>query len=267
MSNAAAIAAQRRLKAERRQRLAPSIGPLYRSGMGCKLIARHLELSARIVRTILIERGEYAPGLIRQHPAYKERQSQANAARVPKWKRYAQSRSKKRSRKLSDLPLFKRRLPKRDRTDEERRLEMERYYCDVQFRMRNILRKRINKLVKRENKSASTERLIGCSYSDFIKWIEAQWETGMDWSNHRRGIGGWHIDHIIPMAAFDLSDPEQQRRCCHYTNQRPMWGLDNIRKGARHEGVLYRRRQGSSGSPNKLQQVPQRPNLVVSVKP
>jgi hypothetical protein len=48
----------------------------------------------------------------------------------------------------------------------------------------------------------------------------------MSWDNY--GIKGWHIDHIIPCAAFDLTDPEQQKICFHYTNLRPLYWADNI---------------------------------------
>jgi hypothetical protein len=50
----------------------------------------------------------------------------------------------------------------------------------------------------------------------------------MTWENY----GSWHIDHIKPFTAFDdLTDPEQQREVCHYTNLQPLWAEDNLRKG------------------------------------
>ena len=42
----------------------------------------------------------------------------------------------------------------------------------------------------------------------------------MSWDNH--SFKGWHIDHIKPIASFDLSDPEQLKACCHYTNMQPL---------------------------------------------
>jgi hypothetical protein len=60
--------------------------------------------------------------------------------------------------------------------------------------------------------------------------LEAQFTDGMSWDNY--GRDGWHIDHIRPCASFDLTDPEQQRQCFHYTNLQPLWAADNIRKGA-----------------------------------
>jgi hypothetical protein len=99
---------------------------------------------------------------------------------------------------------------------------------DPGFDILTRLRRRINHFVSGNNKSASTEALIGCSYDAFAKHIESQFADGMTWENRCE----WHIDHIIPCAAFDLNDPEQQRQCFHYTNMRPLWAHENRRKGA-----------------------------------
>jgi hypothetical protein len=78
-------------------------------------------------------------------------------------------------------------------------------------------------------KSDRTINLLGCTITEFITHIESQFKDGMSWEN--RGFYGWHIDHIIPCALFDLTDPEQQRKCFHYTNLQPLWWMDNILKG------------------------------------
>ena len=31
---------------------------------------------------------------------------------------------------------------------------------------------------------------------------------------------------------YDLSDPEQQKQCCHYTNLQPLWAEENLKKGS-----------------------------------
>ena len=52
----------------------------------------------------------------------------------------------------------------------------------------------------------------------------------MGWHN----MNEWHIDHIKPLASFDLSDEAQQKIAFHYTNQQPLWAIDNLRKGAKY---------------------------------
>jgi hypothetical protein len=69
--------------------------------------------------------------------------------------------------------------------------------------------------------------LLGCGIEDFKLHIESNWESGMSWDNY----GEWHLDHMIPCAVFDLSKPEHQSRCFHFSNVRPMWALANISKG------------------------------------
>jgi hypothetical protein len=78
-------------------------------------------------------------------------------------------------------------------------------------------------------KSCSTEQLIGTSVDHFMSWISSQFVEGMCWENY----GEWHLDHIIPCAAFDLTQRQQQLVAFHYQNLRPLWGHENIRKGKR----------------------------------
>lgn len=52
----------------------------------------------------------------------------------------------------------------------------------------------------------------------------------MNWSNYG---SSWHIDHYLPLSAFDLSDANQLSEATHYTNLQPMWAMDNLRKNRR----------------------------------
>ena len=93
---------------------------------------------------------------------------------------------------------------------------------DLRNMVGSVLRKRGLK------KSERTMVLIGCSVDEFREHIESQFQDGMTWDNH--GVNGWHIDHVVPCAAFDLTDQEQQRVCFHFTNLQPLWAIDNLRK-------------------------------------
>jgi hypothetical protein len=65
----------------------------------------------------------------------------------------------------------------------------------------------------------------------FDEYMPALFQLGMHWGNH--GLYGWQIDHIRPLASFDLTDPEQQKLAVHYTNLQPLWAFDNMSKGAK----------------------------------
>ena len=72
--------------------------------------------------------------------------------------------------------------------------------------------------------------LLVCSLKELREHLEAQFKPGMSWNNYGPN---WHIDHIVPCASFDLSSPDQQRRCFHYTNLQPLWAAENISKNDR----------------------------------
>lgn len=104
------------------------------------------------------------------------------------------------------------------------------YYLKVKnmpiFKIESNLRSRVHRAIKYNTKSAHTFELIGCDAKFFKSYIESLWLEGMSWDNY--GKYGWHIDHIIPCCSFDLSKPEEQKKCFHYTNQRPLWAKDNL---------------------------------------
>jgi hypothetical protein len=110
------------------------------------------------------------------------------------------------------------------------RVRKERLTSDTAFRLRLYLRNRLNGAVRNGYKAGSAVRDLGCSIDDFKEYIAGLFEPGMSWDNW----GKWHLDHIKPLASFNLTDREQFLKACHYTNIRPLWANDNLRKGAIH---------------------------------
>ena len=99
---------------------------------------------------------------------------------------------------------------------------------NIQARLAATLRSRLTKTLRGKNKAASTMALIGCTMNELKQYIESQFTEGMSWENY--GYYGWHLDHIVPVIVFDLTDPEQQKLCFHYTNLQPLWAEDNHAK-------------------------------------
>jgi hypothetical protein len=99
---------------------------------------------------------------------------------------------------------------------------------DPEFKILTMLRKRILNVIKGKRRYRSID-LLGCTVSEARVHLEKQFKEGMTWDNH--GHYGWHIDHIIPCSSFDFTDPEQQKKCFHYTNLQPLWWRENISKG------------------------------------
>ena len=97
-----------------------------------------------------------------------------------------------------------------------------------QERIAASLRNRIYKAVKLGYKSAKTEELLGATMLEVKKYLEKNFKQDMTWENY--GFYGWHIDHIKPLALFNLSNPQEQKKAFHYTNLQPLWAKDNLSK-------------------------------------
>lgn len=85
--------------------------------------------------------------------------------------------------------------------------------------------------LKNQQKAGSAVDDLGCTIPELMAHLERRFLPGMTWANWSRH--GWHIDHIKPLASFDLTDREQFLAACHYTNLQPLWAVDNLRKGDR----------------------------------
>lgn len=102
---------------------------------------------------------------------------------------------------------------------------------DVQFKLRENLRCRTNKAIQCGQKAGSAVRDLGCSVTELKQYLESKFQDGMNWDNW--GVHGWHIDHIIPLASFDLTDRKQFLKACHYTNLQPLWASENWSKSSK----------------------------------
>jgi len=71
--------------------------------------------------------------------------------------------------------------------------------------------------------------LLGAPPEGVVDHLQRRFQDGMSWANY----GSWHIDHVLPVAAFDATDPLQCLAMCHYTNLQPLWGHQNLAKGHR----------------------------------
>jgi hypothetical protein len=93
------------------------------------------------------------------------------------------------------------------------------------------LRKRLSFLLSLHcaKKSKQTLHLLGCTMPEFMQHLQSQFGEGMSFDNY----GQWHIDHKKPCNSFDLTKPEDQAICFHYSNLQPLWAIDNRIKSDR----------------------------------
>ena len=102
---------------------------------------------------------------------------------------------------------------------------------DINYKLAYNLRIRLNKALNGNPKVGSAVKDAGCSISKLRAHLEKQFKPGMSWKNH--GFYGWHIDHIIPLSSFNLSNRKELLEACHYTNLQPLWAEENLRKNKR----------------------------------
>jgi len=107
----------------------------------------------------------------------------------------------------------------------------ERLKNDIQFKLKWLFRGRISSAIKKNcaSKAYKTIELLGCSIEQAKNHIEKQFTEGMSWDNH----GEWEIDHIKPIALFDLTIPKEQKMAFHYTNIQPLIKDKNRSKGSK----------------------------------
>jgi len=118
-----------------------------------------------------------------------------------------------------------------EKNKNERRIKQnirgkERRKTDKKYAIRCRLSTRLLKFWKGHGKNKNTMKLLGCNLEFFLKWLEFQFLSEMLFENRDT----WHIDHVIPCSRFNLKDEKEQHKCFHWSNMKPMFSLDNIKK-------------------------------------
>ena len=111
---------------------------------------------------------------------------------------------------------------------------------DILFKLSKNLRTLIGNSFKCKEykKETKTEKILGCTFSEFKLYIESLWEPWMNWTNkgnwngYPKGINThWDIDHIKPLSKANTE--EDIIKLNHYSNLRPFCSFTNrvLKKG------------------------------------
>jgi IS30 family transposase len=114
---------------------------------------------------------------------------------------------------------------------EFRQRQRDRLRNEPGYRETRNLRYLVWRSYKGLTKPESSFNLLGCTLQEFQTHLESLFQPGMTHENY----GEWHIDHIRPLVSFDLTQEDQRRASCHYTNLQPLWAKDNLSKGAKYD--------------------------------
>lgn len=164
-----------------------------------------------------------------QRTAYKKSYiAKMKAGRPEQYKKYKKAR---REQKKRQKKRYQKEGGEQWEKYKRRRNKTKRRYMknSPRARMINNIRKRLSSVIKlkKGRKPESYSKVIGCTVKSLYAHIENQFIQGMSWDNY----GEWHVDHIKPIAKFDLNELKEVEKINHYTNLQPLWAEDNMQKG------------------------------------
>ena len=96
----------------------------------------------------------------------------------------------------------------------------ERYHKDINFQIAVKIRNRINKII-RYNKKIPISMRYKMDYEKIIEHLKPFPEN----------INNYHIDHIIPLSSFNLTDEEDFKKATAPENHQWLLAHDNLIKG------------------------------------
>lgn len=138
-----------------------------------------------------------------------------------RWKDIAETRRKAKEYIQRDLKKWRERKVKYNKMRRE---------TDSLFKFRWVTSETIKRAI-REIRSGprilKCEEILGLPFEDFMAYMEARFDSRMNWKNHTRK--GWHIDHIIP-SVYGKTE-EDVLILNHHLNLRPLWWDENLAKG------------------------------------
>jgi hypothetical protein len=101
----------------------------------------------------------------------------------------------------------------------------------------HYLRVRINDILKQNKGNFSVSKNITFNREQLIEHLEKKFTNGMSWDNY--GRGGWHIDHIKPLASFNKDDSNWLSIAFSLDNLQPLYESENCSKGSLYNGIRY----------------------------
>lgn len=110
------------------------------------------------------------------------------------------------------------------------------YRSSQKGRLKKVISCAVWRSLKGSKNRHGWEKLVGYTSDQLRDHLENNFKSGMTWDNY----GLWHIDHKIPVSAFNFSVPEDIdfKRCWSLGNLQPLWAIENWKKNSRMESVF-----------------------------
>lgn len=113
-----------------------------------------------------------------------------------------------------------------------REKQKERYYNDPNYKLKKKIQRDIQLYIHHYinfgfKKNENLE-FLNCNHEILIKWIKFSFQEGFTFGNYPEL---WHVDHVIPLGMFDLSD-DSTHNVLNWRNISPLKGKENMNKKA-----------------------------------
>ena len=108
-----------------------------------------------------------------------------------------------------------------------REYNKERRKTDPVFAIHCNLRSRLKQCIRKESKTGSAVRDMGCTGKEIKRHLESLFDENMTWGNYGEY---WHIDHIYPLAAANLDDRAEFLAVNNWRNLQPLEAIANLKK-------------------------------------
>lgn len=119
-----------------------------------------------------------------------------------------------------------------EKVKESRRLARAKFRSKPKNKLADAISTGVRDAIK-GRKVKRTFEMLGYSPEELMAHLEKHFLPVMTWENY--GRNGWHVDHVIPLSAFNFETHEHVdfARAWALSNLRPLWEPDNIRKHAK----------------------------------
>jgi transposase-like protein len=133
---------------------------------------------------------------------------------------------------LEQARMYKRRLQEEGGEAYQNYLEVKkntqrRRQSDPSVRFGDKMRAALSSKIKNPNSNA---QYLGTPITLIRAWLEMNFHDGMTWENYGTY---WHIDHTLPLSAWNLEDEKECMLCFSWHNTRPLTRSQNLRKSTK----------------------------------
>ena len=124
------------------------------------------------------------------------------------------------------------------------KIKSKQYNNNPYYKISHAIRHQMN--LKIRNKKFHTFEILNYNNIELKHHLESLFIDGMNWNNYG-GKYGWQIDHIKPVASFNIINEDgspnfdEIRKCWALENLQPLWAKDNNKKGSKFNNILYRK--------------------------